>query len=529
MIGLDGATFDLIHPWAAAGHLPTLASLVAGGAAGRLRSTVPPMSPPAWSSFLTGVNPGKHGIFDFMERKPGSYEVQFVSSRHRKAPTLAARLSGAGRRVCVIGVPTTYPVEPVNGVMISGFDAPTMNERAIHPAGLYRELRDKVGEYIITPNIMRQVEAGDTDGAVDALLRSIDRKADIARYLLQREPWDCFLVVFGETDKVVHHFWKHHDPRSPRYAPLPPGCRHPDPILAVYRHLDGVIRGLAEAAPGDSTLLVASDHGTGGTGDKIIYLNRWLASRGVLRFRGLHDGLLAGLGARANRFLAATVLGRARKWGTILLPAVVRKGLRYGRGNVAGQLESKLRFANIDWGATRAYSEESFNFPNVWINLRGREPSGIVEPGDEYEQLRERLIAELGAWRDPETGEPVVAGVWRREDLYRGPCTGAAPDLIIAWALDRGFTYLSRPSYTARDGRPIARLDPGETGISKFLLSRSGSHRDDGILILHGPAVRAGVTPADPRITDVAPTVLALLGLPVPADMDGRVLLEALR
>jgi len=223
IVGLDGATFDLIRPWAAEGKLPRFRALLAEGAAGELKSTVPPMSPPAWSSFMTGVNPGKHGIFDFTERKPGTYEIQFVSSRHRKAETIWRILSRAGKRVCAVGVPTTHPVEPVNGVMVSGFEARSMNQKAIHPPELYAEIRDKVGEYIISPNIMKYVDDGRTDLAVEAMLHSIDRKADIARFLWKREPWDCFVVVFGETDKAAHHFWSTTMP-TPRTTSRSPGA-----------------------------------------------------------------------------------------------------------------------------------------------------------------------------------------------------------------------------------------------------------------------------------------------------------------
>ena len=223
IVGLDGATFDLIRPWVAQGRLPRLQALLAQGTAGELRSTVPPMSPPAWSSFMTGVNPGKHGIFDFTERKPGTYEIQFVSSRQRKAETIWKILSRAGKRVCAVGVPTTYPVEAVNGVMISGFDTPAMNEKAIHPPGLYAEIVEKVGEYILSSDVMRHVYDQRIDLAVETMLRCIRRKADIAKYLWAREPWDCFMVVFGETDSAIHYFWKHHDPQSPQYAPRPPG------------------------------------------------------------------------------------------------------------------------------------------------------------------------------------------------------------------------------------------------------------------------------------------------------------------
>jgi len=529
IIGLDGATFDLIRPWAAEGKLPRLAQLLAEGSAGNLRSTTPPMSPPAWSSFMTGKNPGKHGIFDFTERKPGTYEIQFVSSRHRKAETIWKTLSRVGRRVCVIGVPTTYPVEAVNGVMISGFDAPTMNDKAIHPPGLYAEIKERVGEYIISPNVMKFVDDSQTDLAVEAMLQSIDRKADIARYLWKREPWDCFMVVFGETDKVVHHFWKYQDTGSPHYEPLPRDARFPEPVLAVYERLDATVGEFADLCEPDTTLMVVSDHGTGGSSDKIIYVNSWLAEQGFLGFRG--SGALGGLHRLRRRLdaLAAKGLGRAKVWARRLLSPAIRKNLRYRTDGLAPRFESMLRFAHIDWKQTRAYSEESSFYPGIWINLKGREPNGIVQAGAEYEALRDALIEALRGWRDPETGDAVVEHAWRREEIYHGPWVEKAPDLMIGWGLDRGYTYLSRPSYTSKGKQPIQRLDRRESGISKYMMSRSGSHRDHGVLMIKGSGATPGANLGEPGIVDVAPTILSLLEVPIPEDMDGRALIEIRR
>ncbi len=124
IVGLDGATWDLAGPFMEAGEMPTLRRLVTRGVSGVLRSTTPPVTFPAWSSFMTGVNPGKHGIFDFTRRLPGTYEIAFVTSRDRRVPTIWQLLSEAGRRVAVLGVPTTYPPEAVNGIVVGGFDSP---------------------------------------------------------------------------------------------------------------------------------------------------------------------------------------------------------------------------------------------------------------------------------------------------------------------------------------------------------------------------------------------------------------------
>ncbi len=451
-----------------------LARLLAEGAHGPLRATLPPMTFPSWTSFMTGKNPGKHGIFDFTERPGHGYEVRIVNARQRRAETIWTVLSRAGKRVAAVGVPVTYPPEAVNGVMISGFDAPVQDARIAWPPTLFDELKARVGGYIVSADFANLLSRGDVERALEALLAVVDRKAATARYLLEREPWDCFMVVFGETDACAHYFWKYHDPRSPHRLP---GDRRPavDPILQVYRRVDEVLGELLARVPGDTVVVLVSDHGTGGGGDKIIHLNR----------------------------------------------------LWFGEAAVGARLESRLRFAGIDWPRTLAFSEETTYYPTVWINLKGREPLGVVGPGAEYEAVRDRLRQLLLRWRDPHTGEPVVRGVHRREELYHGPHVDRAPDLVVDWNLDRGYSYLSRSSYLSPARRPIEQVGHRAIRSSAFMLNRSGSHRDDGIVLLRGGPVRRNHAIAGAAIVNIAPTLLYLLGVPVPDDMDGRVLGEA--
>ena len=524
IIGLDGATFDLIVPWARAGKLPNLGRLMETGAFQPLRSTIPPMTFPSWTTFMTGQNVGKHGVFDFTERKPNSYEVQFVNASARKAKTIWRIMSEAGKRVCVVGVPCTYPPERVNGVMISGFDAPNPGPRSMYPPGLYEELRERVGEYIISPDIAKHIDADRPDEALASIIRSINRKAETARYLFQREPWDCMMAMFGESDSSAHHFWKYHDPRSPHHEPAGFG-EEGDPLLSVYRRLDEIVGELLESVPPGTTTVVVSDHGHGGTGDKIMYVNRWLAQEGFLAFRrrGLSD-LTSGLRVGLTR-----LAGRAKMVLTRVLPRRIRKILAYERrGGLVNKVESFLRFASIDWSRTKAFSEETPYYPTIWINVRGRDPEGIVEPGAMYEAVRTEIIERLLSWKDPDTGEPVVKAVHRREEVYHGSEVERIPDLLVSWNLDRGYSYLSRPSYQAQSGTPIERMSRATIRKSRFMLGRSGSHRDHGILILSGHGIAQGQAIKEPGMPDVAPTILHLLGVPVPEVIDGRVLTEAL-
>jgi predicted AlkP superfamily phosphohydrolase/phosphomutase len=511
VIGLDGATFDLIEPWA--GDLPHLARLMAKGSWGRLRSTVPPVTFPAWTSLMTGTNPGQHGIFDFTRRVPGTARVEFINATYCQQPSLWRLLSQAGCRVGVMGLPATYPPEPVNGFLISGFDSPVaigINRSFVYPPDLYDEIRRAVGPYEITD--FQELHTGPSwhEAALQMLLHAARRRTEIAAYLLDRETWDCFFVHFGESDTVAHHFWAFHDPESPRYDE----ARAADlghAIHTVYRALDSAIGVLLDCAGKDVTAMIVSDHGSGGTGERVIYLNRWLAKQGWLRFA------------------PASAVRRAASWIKPLalsLPAAVQEWAFRGplRG-VAGRLESGARLGGIDWSRTSAFSEEVNTFPAIWLNVLGREPRGMVEAGEEYERLRDEIVARLAAWRDPETGQALIAHAWRREQIYHGGAIESAPDIVLEPALDRGYAY----TYLSSHGQPgpwLRTLAPAERLGAKGG-SMNGSHRPEGIWILAGAGVQPAGQVAGAEIIDVAPTLLHLLGVPLPGHFEGRALTEA--
>jgi predicted AlkP superfamily phosphohydrolase/phosphomutase len=440
--------------------------------------------------------------------------VEFVNATHRRRPTLWRLLSEAGYRVGVIGLPTTYPPEPVNGFLIAGFDAPVttgIDSSFVHPPELLDEIRRRVGEFRITDFQELHIGPGWHADALTKLQAALRDRAAIAEYLLTREAWDCFMVLFGESDTVSHHFWMFHDRASPRHDAARAEA-YGDAIRTIYRQLDAAVGRLMAAAP-EATVILLSDHGFGGTGDAVLYLNRWLATQGYLRFR---DG--------ANPFGQALRLGK--RLGLRLLPSAWQEQVfRRGGGWLANRLESGARFNGIDWASTRAYSEETNTCPAVWLNVAGREPSGVVSP-DTYKALRDEVIAALEAWRNPRTGQRIVRRAWRREELYRGPHVDEAPDVILELALDEGYAYTCQSS-GGRPGPALRRLSPGEYAGAKGQ-SMNGSHRPEGILIMAGEGVRAGRSLNGASLMDVAPTVLALLGLPPPVEMEGRILDEAI-
>jgi predicted AlkP superfamily phosphohydrolase/phosphomutase len=525
VIGLDGATFDLITPWVRERKLPHLANLLTNSIHGELKSTIPPMSPPAWTSFMTGKNPGKHGIFDFTARKPNSYEVEFVNARWRKAETIWKIMSDAGKRVCIIAVPMTYPPEKVNGIMISGIDTPgvtvgRLDSTAVYPSQLHREIQENIGEYVVAANYAA-FKNNQCDEMVAAALQTIERKMEAAIYLFRKELWDCFMITIGETDAIAHRLWKVHDKNSPLCDDDLFQYRGVDPILRIYQGVDDYIGKLCSMVDDDTTILILSDHGHGGNASKVIYLNRWLEHQNLLTFRTpANTSLLPSICRKA----ISTNIDWAKTIAVKFLPANLKREL-FRKSKLAHKMESWLRFSHIDWSHTKAYSEETPYYPSIWINLQGREPAGIVRPGREYEETREHIIYELSKWLDPETGQAIVRRVHKREEVYSGQFVEQFPDLIIDWNLAGNYSFLFKSSRNKTTQRTFfCRIDEEDKKSAK-----SGDHRDYGILIAFGKNLNRAVQLHGAEIIDLAPTILYLLGLPIPSDMDGKVLTRIFR
>lgn len=517
MVGWDGATFDLIRPWVAQGKLPTISRLMKEGVHGELESTMPPWTFPAWTSFMTGMNPGKHGIFDFFRPREGSYDLEFVNGGHRRAATFWKLLSDAGRKVVSISLPCTFPPEKVNGVMISGFDFPGegpgsfVDARGMYPPQLFDELNRNVGRHPIDASISKEVNRGEFKVVIERTLETIRAKSATAKYLMNEHDWDCFMILFGESDGTGHQFWKFIDPNSPLFTDHPDQLG--DSLLRVYQELDRQLAEMIEKLPDDAILMMMSDHGFGGVSDWCLYPNCWLHEQGWL---GLHQRR-AGWSDR--------LLNTMKLWAVQSLPAWVQRSIYRHASWLVGRIEARSRFGSINWSETRAYFDETPYFPMLRINLQGRQPQGIVAPAD-YESVRDEVIEMLESWVHPQTGQPIVEKVFRREEVYTGPCVENAPDVIPKWALHNGYSYAFRKCASSPDLRWIDQVDPLTPENQQFYASKSGTHRDHGIFLASGPGIRRGQTVSDARIIDLAPTILALLDVPIPANMDGCVLEE---
>jgi len=492
-IGLDGATLDIVEPLVEAGHLPVLQRLMARGACGRLASTQPPLSPPAWATFATGTNPGVHGVFDFVSRSEDG-EFRVSNGNSVRVPTFWARLSAAGRRVGVINVPITYPPQPVDGFMISGMDAPRKSVATTYPPELGAEITARFGTYWVerhTASLLPVSARAFSRRYVAETVEMMERRGEVARWLLAKENPDVLVVVFIGTDRLQHLDGRALHAITGRRG-LDAASLAQNPVATAYRAADAEIGRLLAAVDESWHVLVMSDHGFQPY-ERVFSLSRWLAEQGYLA--------LDPAGMRPARSSL-----RSRWWARVA-----------GRVKAAGQSSPLDRFfAAVDWQHTRAYAFGAFG--SVYLNLRGREPHGTVAPAD-GDALLEEITEKLLRWRDPEAGVAPIVRVTRARDIYRGPLAAWGPDLILETAAGY-FIRNSLEGYQPRIVEPAGQYSGRQ-------LPHTAMHHPQGLLVLAGPAARRGVfQPGDAGIIDLAPTLLYLAGEPAPSYMEGRILTD---
>ena len=486
-IGLDAATFAVIDPMLEAGELPNLAQLFAAGARGVLRSVTHPLTPHAWSTMTTGVNAGRHGIWDFTQRVEGSYDPRVVNGSYRRAPAVWDRLSAAGVRSALVSIPFTWPAPEIEGCVVAGFDAADRDQGFTHPAGLLDELRDRFGRLVLDYHFPIGHD-GELD--LDLVRRAAEQKVEIALWLADRYEVELLFAVFMAADHVHHLCWDDWEQRGLESR-----------VADVYRILDQAAGALADAAGTDGDVLVVSDHG-GGKLEDVVNLNHFLAETGYLAYRGASAALGRRVASRVFE-LRRVVPESARTWVKRRVPALRERAYE------------ATSYTVVDWERTRAFAYGTFG--NVVINMRGREAEGIVAP-EEYEAVRAEVAEALHELRG-RNGEPIVAAVHRREDLCYGPEISKVPDLVVEF---EEYKWLGKGNLSSRSDSLWDRIE-----IESSTHSYVGSHRIEGIVSLTGPSAAMGKT-IEADIADVAPTILYLLSQPLPSDLDGRLITEAL-
>jgi predicted AlkP superfamily phosphohydrolase/phosphomutase len=450
VIGLDCAPPQLVFErWRE--ELPTLHSLMERGRYGVLRSCDPPITVPAWACMTSSRSPGALGIYGFRNRRDHSYEgLTIADSRSVSAPRVWDVLSARGRSAIVIGVPPSYPVTALNGVMISCFLTPdTQRSQYTYPAELKQEIEGLVGTYMVDVDDFR---TSDKERLLADIEEMTEKRFRVAEHLLETKPWDLFFMVEMGTDRMHHAFWRFFDSEHRLHEP---GNPFEGAMLDYYRALDAKIDRLLRFADDDTAVLVVSDHGAKRI-DGGICVNEWLRNEGYL------------------------VLTEEPAEPTPLRPEMV------------------------DWSRTTAWGEGGY-YCRLSLNVEGREPQGKV-PAHEYERVRAELKAKLEALGD-ERNRPIGTVAYRPEELYSQQ-NGIPPDLLV---------YFGELAW-----RSIGQVGTGSVHV---LENDTGpddaNHAPEGLYLLAAEGVETG--PGEERdLRDIAPTLLTLLGEPVPADMEGR-------
>ena len=457
IIGLDCAEPSLVFDrWRE--ELPTFRHLMENGAYGLLTSSIPCITVPAWSSMLSSKDPGTLGFYGFRNRADYSYSnMSIATGTAVKEKRVWDYLGEGGKQSIVVGVPQTYPVEPINGHLISSFLTPTVQKQYTHPNELRYEINRILGgqEYDVD---VRNFRTEDKDNLLKQIHEMTEKRFKVLNYLIREKPWDFFMSVEMGVDRIHHGFWKYHDPEHHQYEP---GNKYENAIKEYYQYIDREVAGLLETVDDNTVVLVVSDHGAKRM-DGGFCLNQWLHQEGYLVFK--ED-----------------------------LPT---NGL------------VKFEKMAVDWEKTTAWGAGGY-YGRLWLNVQGREPQGLIPKAD-YEKVRTEISEKLESVVD-HRGQRLNTICYKPEEIYR-EVHNVPSDLLIY------FGNLHWRSVGSLGHKDIYTFE-NDTGPD------DANHAQDGMIIYYDPKQQLNGNPLSGRqLMDIAPTVLHLLGQPVPDDMQGKII-----
>jgi predicted AlkP superfamily phosphohydrolase/phosphomutase len=398
----------------------------------------------------------------------------------------------------------TYPPEPVNGFLISGLDTPHEHCPFMYPVEIRHELKEAGIQYRIDQQHLGNMRSNDRRRQqLSTIFEAESARTAAFQYLSNRQRSDFRMIVYGATDQVQHHFWHFMDPKHDKYDPS--GAKEFEhAIRNTYMHIDEQLGSLLDECDENTIIMIMSDHGFGPTSNLRLRLNQALRDAGLLHFEE------SSRGTRTGR--------RVAQWIDHCLRSTLSSDTKRTIAGIFPKLRAwfeNLDEAKINWTRTAAFVHEAYrSSPAVWLNGAGEQLS-------RKEVLR--LVDDaLSALIDPATGKRAISRCYRTGEIYHGPHTTKAPEILPSWWEDG---FLLEQSVPVSSGPPAVERSRGPIqGGVEF----AGSHRLHGVFIASGGPIRSGITFENARIIDVAPTVLYLLGVPIPDDMDGRVLTEAL-
>ena len=456
VIGLDCADPVLMFDWWK-DELPNFRRLMDNGAYGPLRSAIPCITVPAWSSMLSSTDPGTLGIYGFRNRADYTYDNMSIATGGAvRQKRVWEFLGEAGKQVVLVGIPQTYPIKEVNGHLISSFLTPSVKSQYTHPNDLRYEIDNILGDQEYDVDV-RNFRTDDKDNLLTQIYEMTEKRFKVLHYLQQEKPWDFFMFVEMGVDRIHHGFWKYIDPTHRLYEK---GNRFENSIRDYYKYVDQEIGKMIDRLDDDTVTLVVSDHGAKKM-DGGFCLNEWLMQEGYLAFKG-----------------------EVPRDGTLV----------------------RFEDLEVDWSKTKAWGSGGY-YGRLFLNVENREPEGII-PQAEYEATRAEITEKLAKVVDHE-GNLMNNICYKPEEIYNR-VNNVAPDLMIY------FGDLNWRSVGTM-GHPGIYTFENDTGPD------DANHAQDGLVIYHDPQKKLnGRQISDAQLMDIAPTILSVMGQPVPDHMQGK-------